>query len=849
MATTAGSSARFRQRKISVKQNLQIFQQSDIPDLEDEQQREFQQVETGVEKGEEDEHHLKQAINASYAATTGQKVEQVYIPTPDASKRWNEYEKYYQPVFREPHSYIRMSATVEDVSGCPYCMDEEDEEFLQKFNADRSPQNKCTEDEFEMICHRFEQMLAIKQPFIAVDPTQILSFEELAPSIIESIQEEENDPVPSPEYLLATTTSSLYLSTLKKNHTKRKSPLVSFKQFGQGIYPHWRARKIARHGKPIFPVLKFEESAEKDDNDPYVCFRRREVRQVRKTRRADQQSSERLRRLQAEMEQAKKLMEMVAQREQMRKEQLQLEWDIFERRCSVKDLKRSLGIKGEDEDLVAHKKKKEEKKPVPVAANAAGGAVATEKANGAAAGASAAATSSSSTSNSSSSALPIHSLPANMRLPASKIPETEMAILEHVLNGKENAIRSAVKNKLKARAQADKDWVNYTDNPFVPYCDYFDPDQDHRNNMSLVDPKYASYSSIAAPYPPSSDVELKLPLALSLGSSYASRVEQSPLVLRTSIDSDGDVKVEDKLTDLDLSHMSSTYTVPRRSAVSLRRRRGRGGRMLIDRRGLIRRPTGGAEFGTVNLDKEVKDQDGDVTMGEEQSSVSDDYWSQWRRDLVDDRFKYDLDVVDKMEYTSCDPSRLNGISDETQAIRFGSMLLSKAYDSYREAYQLRQQQLVQLQQKMMQQQLARANGAAAVKKAAAPPVQGQAVNGRMIAAKGNGMVQGDGPNGHGPTAAVNGGTNSASSGPNTPNSIPARPATVNGTDAAQIKAMNIVRPNSGPPQGSSVNTSMNSPMDAAGNMQNNNTMKVGMSPRMSSTPGPHHSTPPTKVEG
>ncbi len=51
---TTGTSARFRQRKISVKQTLQVLWQSDVPDLEDEQQRELQQVETGVEKGEEE---------------------------------------------------------------------------------------------------------------------------------------------------------------------------------------------------------------------------------------------------------------------------------------------------------------------------------------------------------------------------------------------------------------------------------------------------------------------------------------------------------------------------------------------------------------------------------------------------------------------------------------------------------------------------------------------------------------------------------------------------------------------------------------------------------------------------
>lgn len=50
----SSSSARFRQRKISVKQTLQVLWQSDLPDLEDEQQRDIQQVETGVEKGEEE---------------------------------------------------------------------------------------------------------------------------------------------------------------------------------------------------------------------------------------------------------------------------------------------------------------------------------------------------------------------------------------------------------------------------------------------------------------------------------------------------------------------------------------------------------------------------------------------------------------------------------------------------------------------------------------------------------------------------------------------------------------------------------------------------------------------------
>lgn len=51
-----------------------------------------------------------------------------------------------------------------------------------------------------------------------------------------------------------------------------------------------------------------------------------------------------------------------------------------------------------------------------------------------------------------------------------------------------------------------------------------------------------------------------------------------------------------------------------------------------------------------------------------------------------------------------DPSQLNGISSDTQSIRFGSMLLSKAYENYREVFQQRQQQLMMLQQQILQQQ-------------------------------------------------------------------------------------------------------------------------------------------------
>jgi enhancer of polycomb-like protein len=105
-------------------------------------------------------------------------------------------------------------------------------------------------------------------------------------------------------------------------------------------------------GKPIAPTLKFEENEKDDSNDPYICFRRREVRQVRKTRRQDAVSSERIRRLKTEMQQARDLVSMVSSREKMRDEALKAEKKVFLMRCKVKEVKRKLAIVGGDEDLV-----------------------------------------------------------------------------------------------------------------------------------------------------------------------------------------------------------------------------------------------------------------------------------------------------------------------------------------------------------------------------------------------------------------------------------------------------------------------------------------------------------------
>ena len=79
------------------------------------------------------------------------------------------------------------------------------------------------------------------------------------------------------------------------------------------------------------------------------------MRQIRKTRGRDAQSAEKLRRLRKELEDARQLVAFVRQRELARKEMFIIEKQVFQQRAEVKDMKRKLGIKDDDEDLINQK--------------------------------------------------------------------------------------------------------------------------------------------------------------------------------------------------------------------------------------------------------------------------------------------------------------------------------------------------------------------------------------------------------------------------------------------------------------------------------------------------------------
>ncbi|KAE8842250.1 hypothetical protein HRS9139_01547 [Pyrenophora teres f. teres] len=458
--TARATGQRFRQRKLSTKQNLPVVREHEVEQLaDDDASRHIPKVETGVEKGEEIEHHLQAVISAAQAAaqgSTGGKIAQLYIPT---------------RMLSQPATYIRFSSTVEDTSGCPYCMTSDDVAFLKTYNQKRSKNNQCSEDEFEEVVYFFEETTATKQPYAAVDKSPVLAFEELEAEFDET--------------------------------------------------------RLLKGNRPLLPSLKFETNLETDDADPYVCFRRREVRQVRKTRGRDAQVTEKLKKLRKELEEARMLMQQVKRREAMIKDQLATDKTIFEQRHTVKELKRKLGIKGDDDELLITQK------PAPKPKRA----VDVERQR---------------------QTLP-GMKPTSTR-PDGRLVDGDIVYLEEQQAKRTEAIDSFIEDNLVKHQKWNVGWVDATWRPITPPLEPAAAKSDFRT----------VFTESQLPTPPASVSE----------EEGADAMAVAPLS-----------KQPDSRRIARIRFATPPDDVPFQDQSRYRRRIGRGGRMMIDRRGVKRQKT------------------------------------------------------------------------------------------------------------------------------------------------------------------------------------------------------------------------------------------------------------------
>lgn len=277
------------------------------------------------------EFHLQQVIHSASTAALGEKTQQSFIPTPDAVKaKGVEYDKLYPKVFSSPATYIRFSSTVEESVGVPYCMDDQDVAVLAKLNEGKDVSgnsrkdklSNCSEDTFEEVMSFFEETCQRLQPFADIDKSPVPSFEEMERNIDENLS-------------------------------------LEAQKWLKLIYPHWMLRKDSKAIMPSIKLRLLDNTSDADDADPYVCFRRREVRQTRKTRGRDAQIVEKLKKLRLELETSRQLVQMVNQREQLNKQNLETSRKVFEQRASLKKVKQERGIigeKGEDEELLVNQR-------------------------------------------------------------------------------------------------------------------------------------------------------------------------------------------------------------------------------------------------------------------------------------------------------------------------------------------------------------------------------------------------------------------------------------------------------------------------------------------------------------
>ncbi|KAF3346720.1 hypothetical protein VD0002_g7298 [Verticillium dahliae] len=385
------STRKVRVKKLSVKTLLPILREDDIDPSEYESLTTETQIATGVEAAEETEYHLQSILKEAGTSNDQE------IPVPPPQESDINYDQLYPGHHQLPNSYIRFSQTVEESIGVAYDMTTEDDEYLKKYNSNRKGAGQLSEDDFEKIMDVFEEMASEHAPFASIDNT-VVGYD----MMVQPLQQ--------------------LGSTKFMNHAKQ-------------VYEYWKTRRQESANKPLHPTLKFETHQDSDDTDPYVCFRRREARQTRKTRQRDVQSAEKLKRLRKELEDGRQLVILSYEREVQKREFLNLERMIFEQRAKLKEMKLKLGIKGEDDDLFNNKPQKRKAADAPTLQRPPGSA---------------------------------------MRMavrPDGRTMEADLVQLADKLLEKENELRADVEQKVQTHRKWNQNHIDLTRGPLSPVRD------------------------------------------------------------------------------------------------------------------------------------------------------------------------------------------------------------------------------------------------------------------------------------------------------------------------------------------------------------------------------------------
>ncbi|XP_076048672.1 enhancer of Polycomb isoform X2 [Oratosquilla oratoria] len=272
--------SKFRARQLDASKPIPVYLQEEIPDIAEFNaiNRTVPQMPTGMEKEEETEHHLQQAI-----------FHQRVIPVPEVYDTTQDPEgarisdKVYPPTYKAPRQLIHVHPFSVDQDIPEYDMDSEDEAWVNEHAA--KGEVPLTNLQFEEMMDRLEKASGLKA--VTLQEAKLL--------------------------------------------LKDDDDLII------AVYDYWLNKRL-REEHALIPQVKVEKGAGSAPSDPYVAFRKRtEKMQTRKNRKNDESSYEKMLKLRRDLSRAVTLLEMVKRREKAKREHLNLNIEIFERRYEIQD--------------------------------------------------------------------------------------------------------------------------------------------------------------------------------------------------------------------------------------------------------------------------------------------------------------------------------------------------------------------------------------------------------------------------------------------------------------------------------------------------------------------------------
>ncbi|CAG8433460.1 5293_t:CDS:2 [Ambispora gerdemannii] len=313
----------FRSRKIDNKKPLKLYWERELDDIDDysTQIRSAPPIETGVEKEEEEEVHLQEALTAKEEAfKTGKKVEKS-IPVPEAITDLAEYEDLYKEKnWEDPKAFVKFSEDIESSTGCPYTLTDDDLDWIESYNNKIAEKDKLEEDELEWILYQLE-LIANRRLRCKKDIRILPNLQDMERTFTDSI--------------------------------------ASLRRKVRFVYPYWKECRVKRNGGAMAPIVMTEPANSQEEDNPYVCFRRRELKPIRKTRRTDAKSLEKCDQLHLNLCKATNVLQNCQKFEKRKFAFITNERDKFATKATVKEMGRDLGV---DDQIAGKPPKKKQRK-------------------------------------------------------------------------------------------------------------------------------------------------------------------------------------------------------------------------------------------------------------------------------------------------------------------------------------------------------------------------------------------------------------------------------------------------------------------------------------------------------